>query len=66
MKHELNINELDAVSGGLHRIPPKDAANQRSAAQDDGPTVGGSIGRPTCWLGGRIRLAATGGHPFDY
>jgi bacteriocin-like protein len=41
---ELNINELDAVSGGLQRNPWKDAENQRIAAQNSGSnTVGGSL-----------------------
>jgi bacteriocin-like protein len=67
MNHELNINELDAVSGGLQRIPAKDAANQRSAAQNDGShTVGGSIGGQLVGSVAEFGCAATGGHPFDY
>ena len=41
---ELNLNELDAVSGGLRRQPDKDRANQAAANRNDGSnTVGGSL-----------------------
>ena len=41
---ELNLNELDAVSGGLRRQPDKDRANQAAANRNDGSnTFGGSL-----------------------
>jgi hypothetical protein len=44
MTHELNMHELDLVSGGLRRQPDKDRANQAAANRNDGSnTVGGSI-----------------------
>jgi hypothetical protein len=44
MNRELNLHELDAVSGGLRRQPDKDRANQAAANRNDGSdTVGGSI-----------------------
>lgn len=44
MNHELNMHELDAVSGGLWRQPGKDRANQAAANRNDGSnTVGGSL-----------------------
>jgi hypothetical protein len=67
MNHELNISELDAVSGGLQRNPAKDAENQRSADQSkaDG-TFGGST--LNAQLSGPVSggCAATGGHPFEF
>jgi hypothetical protein len=64
MKHELNIIELNTVSGGLQRNPFMDAINQQLAAQNnDSNTFGGSltgnlVGGATAW-----GCAATGGHP---
>jgi bacteriocin-like protein len=64
--HELNINELDAVSGGLRRIPDEDRFNQAlaNANKADG-TVGGSLQgnliTPTSFGG-----EATGGHTIDF
>jgi bacteriocin-like protein len=65
MNHELNINELDAVSGGLKNIPDEDRFNQAMSNGNKGTGFGGSLTGalvgPT--TGG---CAATGGHPFDY
>jgi hypothetical protein len=66
MTHELNMHELDLVSGGLRRQPDKDRANQAAANRNDGSnTVGGSI------QGNLITLVsfggeATGGHTIDF
>jgi bacteriocin-like protein len=44
MNHELNINELDAVSGGLRDIHDQDLICQRQAdANKADGTVGGSL-----------------------
>ena len=49
---ELNVNDLDTVSGGLQDNPFKDAENQRAAASTQGQgTVGGSIG--DCYVHGQ-------------
>jgi bacteriocin-like protein len=65
MNHELNINELDAVSGGLKRIPDADRFEQELAAQNNNPnTVGGNL---TGNLAGGVApwgCAAVGGHPI--
>jgi bacteriocin-like protein len=65
MNHELNINELDAVSGGLQRNPWMDATNQQHAAQDNDPnTFGGSLTGNLVGSVGEFGVAATGGHPL--
>jgi len=64
--HELNINELGTVSGGLQDNPWEDQANQRAAASTGATgTVGGSIGGQLGFGGGAGRWGggATGGHP---
>ena len=66
MNHELNINELDAVSGGSRDIHQQDLIEQRlaNANKADG-TVGGSLQgnliTPTSFGG-----EATGGHTIDF
>jgi hypothetical protein len=66
MNHELNMHELDAVSGGLWRQPDKDRANQAAANRNDGSnTVGGSLQgnliTPNSFGG-----EAVGGHTIDF
>ncbi len=66
MNHELKLNELDTISGGLARNPYRDNWNQQEANLDKGgDTVGGSIGGTLVGpaTGG---AGSTGGHPFDY
>jgi hypothetical protein len=66
MTHELNLNELDAVSGGLQRNPYRDPINQQEAAGISGGsnTVGGSIGGQLVGPPSIGGLEAIGGHPF--
>jgi hypothetical protein len=62
---ELNIDELDAVSGGLRDIPDKDRFNQAMSNGNKGTGFGGSI---VDVIPG-IVVAGSGpntpGHPFD-
>jgi hypothetical protein len=65
MNHELEINELNAVSGGLQRNPWMDAENQRIANQNKGTGFGASIGDAIPGLVVANSGPNTAGHPFD-
>jgi hypothetical protein len=62
---ELNIDELDTVSGGLQRNPWMDAENQRIANQNKGSGFGASIGDVIPGLVVAGSGPNTAGHPFD-
>jgi hypothetical protein len=65
MNHELNISELDAVSGGLQRNPWMDAENQRIADQNKGTGFGATIGDAISGIVVAGSGPNTAGHPFD-
>jgi hypothetical protein len=65
MTHEIDVNELDAVSGGLRDIHQQDLICQRQADANKGTGFGGSL---TDTIPGLVVAGSgpnTAGHPFD-
>ena len=62
---ELDIDKLDAVSGGLQRNPWMDAENQRIADQNKGTGFGATIGDAISGIVVAGSGPNTAGHPFD-
>jgi hypothetical protein len=65
MNHELNISELDAVSGGLRDIHQQDLICQRQADANKGTGFGGSIADVIPGIIVKDSGPNTYGHPFD-